>query len=115
MSEGGLPSIALVAPSLETLGGQGVQAQILAVQLRKEGYDVSCIPINPRFPPGLQWVRRYPYVRTLLNQSFYLPCLIRLRRADVVHVFSASYWSFLLAPVPAILAARWFGKRIVLH
>jgi glycosyltransferase involved in cell wall biosynthesis len=34
---------------------------------------------------------------------------------DVVHVFSASYWSFLLAPVPAMLAARRFGKRVVLH
>jgi L-malate glycosyltransferase len=33
----------------------------------------------------------------------------------VVHVFSASYWSFLLAPVPAMLAARLFGKRVVLH
>ncbi|OLC64135.1 MAG: hypothetical protein AUH69_12865 [Actinobacteria bacterium 13_1_40CM_4_65_12] len=50
-----------------------------------------------------------------MNQSFYLPSLLRLRRADVAHVFSASYWSFLLAPVPAILAARGFGKRIVLH
>jgi glycosyltransferase involved in cell wall biosynthesis len=50
-----------------------------------------------------------------LNQLLYLPSLIRLRRADVVHVFSASYWSFLLAPVPAMLAARWFGKRIILH
>jgi glycosyltransferase involved in cell wall biosynthesis len=30
-------------------------------------------------------------------------------------VFSASYWSFLLAPVPALLAARLFGKRAVLH
>jgi glycosyltransferase involved in cell wall biosynthesis len=33
----------------------------------------------------------------------------------VVHIFSASYWSFLLSPLPAILAAQSFGKRIVLH
>ena len=110
-----LPSIALVAPSLESIGGQGTQAHTLATQLQKEGYAVSFIPIEPCFPPGLRWVRRYPYARTLLNQSFYLPSLLRLRRADVAHVFSASYWSFLLAPVPAILAARGFGKRIVLH
>src|SRR5712692_2746257 len=110
-----LPSIALVAPSLERIGGQGAQAHTLATQLQKEGYAISFIPIEPRCPSILQWVRRYPYVRTLLNQSLYLPSLILLRRADVVHVFSASYWSFLLAPVPAMLAARWFGKRVILH
>jgi len=30
-------------------------------------------------------------------------------------VFSASYWSFLLSPVPAILAARILKKRAILH
>jgi glycosyltransferase involved in cell wall biosynthesis len=54
-------------------------------------------------------------VRTLLNQALYLPSLARLRDADVVHVFSASYWSFLLAPAPAMLAARALGKRVILH
>ena len=35
-----------------------------------------------------------------------------LRRADVVHVFSASYFSFLLAPLPAILVARALGSPV---
>ena len=60
-------------------------------------------------------LRRLPYARTILNQLLYLPRLTVLRRADVVHVFSGSYWSFLLAPVPAMLAGRAFGKRVVLH
>jgi glycosyltransferase involved in cell wall biosynthesis len=109
------PRIALIAASLEILGGQGVQAHALAGNLRNEGYEVTFIPINPRFPWGLQWLRRYPYARTLLNQLLYLPSLLRLRQSDVAHVFSASYWSFLLAPVPAILVARGLGKRVVLH
>jgi L-malate glycosyltransferase len=33
----------------------------------------------------------------------------------VAHVFSASYWSFLLGPAPAMLAGRAFGSRVVLH
>lgn len=107
--------VALVAPTLDLPGGQGVQAHALAGWLRKEGHEVTFIPVNPNFPPGLQWLRRYPYIRTLLNQSLYLPSLARLRHADVAHVFSASYWSFLLAPLPAILAARSLGKRIVLN
>ena len=109
------PRIALVTFGLDILGGQGVQACTLDGELRKEGYEVLFIPVNPRFPRPLRALRRVPVLRTLLNQALYLPSLRRLRRADVVHVFSASYWSFLLAPVPAISAARWLGKRIVLH
>jgi len=46
----------------------------------------------------------------------YLPLLAReLARADVVHVFSASYASFLLAPLPAMLVARALGKPVVLN
>jgi phenylacetate-CoA ligase len=33
----------------------------------------------------------------------------------VVHVLSASYWSFLLAAAPALLAARALGKRAILN
>ena len=51
----------------------------------------------------------------MVNQALYLRSLVRLRNADVVHVFSASYWSFLLGPVPAMLAARLFGKRVLLN
>ena len=111
----GRPRIALVDASLDILGGQGVQARALVEALRADGYRVAFVPINPRFPRGLRWLRRIPYARTLLNQLLYLPSLLRLARADVVHVFSASYWSFLLAPLPAMLAAKLFRARVVLH
>jgi glycosyltransferase involved in cell wall biosynthesis len=107
--------IALVAPSLDIVGGQSVQAHALCAGLRGAGHDVAFLPINPRFPRGLGWVRRWPYARTALNQTLYLPSLRRLRDADVVHVFSASYWSFLIAVAPVILAARRFGKRLLLN
>ena len=107
--------IMVVAPTLDILGGQAVQAHALATALKNEGYAVTFLPVNPRFPAGLQWLRRYPYVRTLLNQALYCPSLVRLRWTDVAHVFSASYWSFLLAPVPAIVAGRLMGKRVVLN
>jgi glycosyltransferase involved in cell wall biosynthesis len=107
--------VAVVAASLDILGGQGVQAQALVQSLREDGVEATLVPINPRFPPGMGWMRRLPYARTALNQLMYVPGLSRLARYDVAHVFSASYASFLLAPVPAMLAARLFGKRVVLH
>lgn len=109
------PRVAMVVPSLEILGGHGVQAELLLEGFRKEGYEAGLIPTNPRLPFGLKWLRRLPYIRTLANQLFYLPSLLRLRHVDVVHVFSASYWSFLLAPVPAMLAARLFKRRVILN
>ena len=48
--------IALVAASLDILGGHGVQANALMQGLRSDGYTVSFIPINPRFPAGLRWL-----------------------------------------------------------
>lgn len=107
--------LAVVAAGLDILGGQGVQARALVDELRREGYRVDFLPINPRFPRRLAWLRGVPCARTALNQSLYLPSLRRLRDADVVHVFSASYWSFLLGPAPALLAARALGKRVVLN
>ena len=107
--------VAVVAASLDILGGQGVQAQALVQSLRGDGVDATLIPINPRFPPGARWMRRLPYARTVLNELLYVPGLSRLAAYDVAHVFSASYASFLLAPVPAMLVARLFNKRVVLH
>src|SRR5262249_41339903 len=53
---------------------------------------------------------------TLVTQLWYWPLLFReLRRADVVHAFSASYASFLLAPMPAVLVAKLLGKPVVLN
>jgi glycosyltransferase involved in cell wall biosynthesis len=83
--------------------------------LRADGRAVSFLPINPRFPRPLGGVRQLPVIRTLLNQALYLPGLARLAAVDVVHVFSASYASFLLAPLPAMAVARSLGKRVVLH
>jgi glycosyltransferase involved in cell wall biosynthesis len=109
------PRVAVVAASLDILGGQGVQASRLVDALARDGYAVTFFPINPRFPSGIRQVRDIRYLRTSVNQMLYLPSLMRLAAVDIVHVFSASYWSFLLAPVPAMAMARSLRKRVVLH
>lgn len=109
--------IALVAPSLGILGGQAVQADRL-LRAWRDDPDVEAwlVPINP-VPPGLlRHATRVKYLRTVATQLTYWPLLLRdLRRADVVHVFSASYFSFLLAPLPALLIARLFGKAVLIN
>ena len=41
--------------------------------------------------------------------------LLRVPRYDVLHVFSASYLSFVLAPLPAMLAGRLYRRKVVLN
>ena len=65
--------------SLEILGGQAVEASLLADALRAEGVRVDLVPVNPRLPRGLGWLRKVRYLRTLLNETLYLPSLARFR------------------------------------
>jgi glycosyltransferase involved in cell wall biosynthesis len=41
--------------------------------------------------------------------------VFRAYRYDVLHVFSASYVSFVLAPTPAILVAKLYGRKVLLN
>jgi len=109
--------VAFVAPSLRILGGQAVQADRLLRRWRGDpDVEAWLVPVNPVPPAPLRFATRLKYARTVVTESTYLPQLVRqLRRADVAHVFSASYSSFLLAPLPAIVAARALGTPVVLN
>jgi len=109
--------VAFVAPSLRILGGQAVQAdRLLAAWRNDPDVDAWLVPVNPLPPKLLRWTLNVKYLRTIVTELTYLPRLVRqLARADVVHVFSASYASFLLAPLPAMLVARALGRPIVLN
>ena len=109
--------VAIVGPSLRSVGGQSVQADLL---LRRWKGDVELettfIPIDPALPRWLAWVERIRYLRTLVRAPFFLFTLWRgISGAEIVHVFSASYWSFLLGPAPAWLAARLRRKKSLIN
>jgi glycosyltransferase involved in cell wall biosynthesis len=109
--------VALVAPTLEILGGQAVQASRLLRQWKADAeVEAWLVPVNPAFPRSLRFARSVKYLRTILNELIYIPTLVaQIRRADIVHVFSASYSSFLLAPFPAVLVARLLGRPVILN
>jgi glycosyltransferase involved in cell wall biosynthesis len=110
-------NVAIVAPTLEILGGQAVQAdRLLRAWTGDPDVHAWLVAVNPLPPGPLRHLLRLKYVRTVVTQLAYWPLLIReLRRADVVHVFSASYFSFLLAPLPAVAVARLLGKPVVMN
>ena len=109
--------VLIVAASLDILGGQAVQAERLVRHLQQEpSLQVSFLPINPRLPGKLRTLQSIKYVRTLTTSIFYCLNLLReVRKYDVIHIFSASYLSFLIAPTPAIVVSKLYGKKIVLN
>jgi L-malate glycosyltransferase len=108
--------VLIVAPSLAIMGGQAVQADLLLRSFRSEGVPVGFQPHNPVPWWPLHYLTRVKYLRTVVVSMFYLAGLFaRIPRYDVIHIFSASYRSFLLAPTPAILLSKVFGKKCILN
>jgi glycosyltransferase involved in cell wall biosynthesis len=109
--------VALVAPTLRYVGGQSVQADLLMRNWKDDPeVEARFVPVDPSPPYGLGWVERVPGLRTLLREPRYIFELWKnLKDADIVHIFSASYSSFLLAPLPAWLVARWRGKKTLIN
>ncbi|MGE3844547.1 MAG: glycosyltransferase family 4 protein [Vicinamibacterales bacterium] len=109
--------VLFVAPSLDIVGGQSIQADLVMQRLRETSrVAVDFVPINPRLPGPFRSVQSYRFVRTGPTFLYYVFNLFRaIRRCDLLHVFSASYLSFVLAPTPAILMGRLFGKKVLLN
>jgi glycosyltransferase involved in cell wall biosynthesis len=107
----------LVAPALTILGGQAVQANYLLEHLSREReFEVSFVPHNPRLPGPFRLLQSIKYVRTIVTSLVYcINLLIQVPKHDIVQTLSASYWSFLLGPTPAILIARFFGKKSIVN
>jgi L-malate glycosyltransferase len=105
--------VCLVAPGWMT-GGQAVEARSLLDGFAADRHvRIELQPIDPRLPRWLAGVRG---VRTLARLPIYLGGLIaRVRRADVVHVFTAGFWPFLLTTTPAVLIGRVFGRPVILN
>lgn len=109
--------VLIIAPSFDIIGGQTVQAARLLARLSDEpSIEVGFLPINPHLPGPLRKLQAIKYLRTIGTSIHYCATLLaRIRHCDVIHIFSASYFSFVLAPTPAILVSRLYGKKILLN
>jgi len=105
--------VLLIAPSIDIIGGQSIQANQLLRRLANEtSVHVHFLPINPRLHPVLSM----KYVRTMITLVLYLARLVaEIRRAQVLHIFTPGYFAFYLAPVPALVLARLLGKSAILN
>jgi glycosyltransferase involved in cell wall biosynthesis len=109
--------VLLVAPSLDIVGGQAVQASRLLELLQNEpSIRVEFLPINPRLPGPLRMLQRVKYLRTAVTSGAFLcKLLIKAWRFDILHSFSAANYSFLLSAAPVIVVSRMFRKSSIVN
>jgi glycosyltransferase involved in cell wall biosynthesis len=109
--------VCILAPSIAVLGGQSRQAERLMIGLADEPtVETGFIPHNPKLPSVLGRLQDVKYVRTIVTTLLYwFLAATRLWRYDVIHVYSASYYSYLLSVVPIVLLGRLYGKKVLLN
>ncbi len=117
VKERGRRRVTIVAASPRYVGGHSVQAALLLRSWRNDTeVDAKFVPVDPTFPSLLKWVGHIPLLRTLVRQPIYLFQLWRgLKGADIAHIFSASYSSFLVAVAPALWVAWRRGAKTLVH
>jgi len=111
------PHILMIAPSLDMLGGQSWQAARLYERLQQEAtLKVSFLPVNPRLPGPFGRLQSIKYVRTVVTTLLYWATLaVRANQCDVLHIYSASYYSYMLSAMPAIFIGKLYGKKVILN
>lgn len=109
--------VAIVAPSLRYVGGQSVQADLLLRMWQNDpDVEVRLIAVDPILPRILGWAENIRGLRTILREPVYFRHLWSgLEDVDIAHVFSAAYWSFLLAPAPAWFFASLRRKKVIIN
>jgi len=109
--------VLLIAPSIEILGGQAVQAaHIMKGFSSNPEIRMTMLPINPRLPGPLRWLQKVRFVRTIATFMLYIPLLLwKAVSCDVMHVFSASYYSYMLWTLPAILVGKVYRRKVILN
>jgi glycosyltransferase involved in cell wall biosynthesis len=107
-------SVLLIAPSMNIVGGQSIQADRLLKAFSSDAeVRLRLWSIDTRLPSV---IRRIPYVRTFVNAPVYYSGLLKgIREADVVHAFTSSFWGYTLWVIPAIWLSRVFGRKVIVN
>jgi L-malate glycosyltransferase len=110
--------VAIVAPPVASYyGGQEIQAHDLVALWENDPLVVVTFVSNrPDFHLSWTSLNKVRYLRTILRFPVYLANLCQAaHRANILHVFAASYGSFLIATAPAATIGRLLGKKVLIH
>jgi len=110
--------VAIVAPPVASYyGGQEIQAHdLVAIWENDPQITAAFVSNRPNLYPSWTRLNKVRYLRTILRFPLYLANLYQAaHRAEILHVFAASYGSFLIATAPAATIGRLLGKKVLIH
>lgn len=106
--------IGLIGPVPPPNGGMAMQTEQLARLLRREGVEVTLLPVNPPYRPA--FVAGIPVLRAICRLLSYLLAVWRLAgRVDVIHLMANSGWSWQLFAAPALWVTALRGTPVVVN
>ena len=106
--------VLLIAPSMNIVGGQSVQADRLLRAF--EGHPEVTVRLRAIDPPLPLGLRRIPYVRTIVSSVLYYVALVPgVIASNVVHAFTSSFWGYTLWVIPAVLLSRITGRKVIVN
>jgi L-malate glycosyltransferase len=105
-------NVALVAPSLQNLGGQSIQAaRLLDAFADDDKVRLEFVPNDPATP-----FRNIKFLRTIFASiKFWGSLLAKIPKTNVVHIFSSGTTSYIISTLPPLFVAKLFGKKTILH
>jgi L-malate glycosyltransferase len=108
--------ICIIGPNLDSIGGQASQARVVLKRLKEQNIKVLYVAIDPSLEGIIMRLKKYRFIRTIVNSIAYFLTLIKVvPKIDIIHIFSASYSSFNISTLPAVLIGKLFNKRIIIN
>lgn len=109
-----LPKIALISEYPPPAAGMTVLADELYTRLKNENVPIIKIRTNPELGV-ISWVDNIRVIRSLFKWLIFIINCIRIRKVDIVHIFSSSGLNFLLFTVPPVILCRFLSKRVIIN
>ena len=104
--------IVLIAPSMREIGGQSIQAnRILESFSNHSEIEMLFVANNPS-----TLFQSIKILRTFATFTVFVFSLFaKLSSSDCVHIFSSGTTSYIISTLPALLVAKLFRKKTILH
>ena len=107
--------VCLVSPFPPPFGGMAIQATQLIPCLEGAGLKVLSVRTNANLPSSLVWVKKIPFLRTIITSLVFW---INLRRAvlqsDIVYFLTGFFNFFFWVTYPALILIKISRKKVIL-
>ncbi len=104
--------VLIVATSMREIGGQSIQAKRLLDAFSGDAeIEMEFLPNNPETV-----FQNIKYLRTIFGSfKFWWSLLTKIYKFEVVQVFSSGTTSYIISTLPPLLAAKLYGRKVVLN